>query len=264
MGFMLYGIFWLVSFGASIIGAICGIGGGVIIKPVLDAFGVLSVATISFLSGCTVLAMSCYNVLKGMRSGESKVDTAIGVPLAVSAAVGGICGKMLFQWVAGLFPDPNTAGAVQAGCLMIATLGTLLYTLNRSRIGTRNTSGKCICIVIGFCLGVLSSFLGIGGGPFNLAVLFYFFSMGTKQAAQNSLYIILYSQAASLIWTILTGTVPEFPPVLLLLMVLGGILGAAAGRSINRRIDDKIVDRLFAGLMIVIIGINLYNIWKFI
>lgn len=29
-------VFFLVSFLASIVGAICGIGGGVIIKPVLD------------------------------------------------------------------------------------------------------------------------------------------------------------------------------------------------------------------------------------
>ena len=38
---MIYLIFLVVCFGASIVGAICGIGGGVIIKPVLDSFGVL-------------------------------------------------------------------------------------------------------------------------------------------------------------------------------------------------------------------------------
>ena len=42
-------------------------------------------------------------------------------------------------------------------------------------------------------LGILSSFLGIGGGPINLVVLFFFFSMDTKTAAQNSLYTILFS-----------------------------------------------------------------------
>ena len=52
-------LFFCVSFFASIAGAICGIGGGVIIKPVLDMLGLASVATISFLSGCTVLSMSC-------------------------------------------------------------------------------------------------------------------------------------------------------------------------------------------------------------
>lgn len=35
-------------FFASVIGAICGIGGGVIIKPVLDSVGILDVTAISF------------------------------------------------------------------------------------------------------------------------------------------------------------------------------------------------------------------------
>lgn len=41
-------IFLLVSFFSSLVGAICGIGGGVIIKPVLDATGTMSVTAISF------------------------------------------------------------------------------------------------------------------------------------------------------------------------------------------------------------------------
>ena len=51
MNLYLYVIFAMVSFLASVAGAICGIGGGVLIKPILDTFGVLSVASISFLSG---------------------------------------------------------------------------------------------------------------------------------------------------------------------------------------------------------------------
>ena len=43
-------IFFLVSLLASVVGAICGIGGGVIIKPVLDLLHLESVSTISFLS----------------------------------------------------------------------------------------------------------------------------------------------------------------------------------------------------------------------
>ena len=53
---MVYVLFFIISFLASIAGAICGIGGGVIIKPLLDSFGLMDVKTISFLSGCTVLA----------------------------------------------------------------------------------------------------------------------------------------------------------------------------------------------------------------
>ena len=67
---LIYLVFLIVCFGASIVGAICGIGGGVIIKPVLDSFGVLDVTAISFLSGCTVLSMTTYSVLKNKISGE--------------------------------------------------------------------------------------------------------------------------------------------------------------------------------------------------
>lgn len=40
---MEYLLFLIVNFLASVVGAICGIGGGVIIKPVLDLFGLASV-----------------------------------------------------------------------------------------------------------------------------------------------------------------------------------------------------------------------------
>jgi len=259
----LYILFLLISFVASIAGAICGIGGGVIIKPTLDAFGVLSVSTISFLSGCTVLAMTCYSVIKGKMSGESLIDMKTGTPLGIGAAIGGVVGKSMFQALANMFADKDMVGAVQAACLLVITLGTLIYTIRKDQIRTRKVSSAAVCILIGLVLGIFSSFLGIGGGPINLVVLFYFFSMDTKTAAQNSLYIILFSQITSLLNTLVTRTVPEFSIWLLVVMTIGGILGGMSGRIINRKIDSKVVDKLFIGLMTVIIGINIYNIYQF-
>ncbi len=90
-------------------------------------------------------------------------------------------------------------------------------------------------------------------------VLFYFFSMTTKVAAENSLYIILFSQAASLLSSVVTRSVPEFEPVMLAFMVIGGISGGIAGRALNKKISERTVDKLFIGLMVVIIFINIYN-----
>lgn len=252
-------LYLLVSFFASVIGAICGIGGGVIIKPVLDLCGLASVSTISFLSGCTVLAMSCYSVAKNLTSGESRVDMRSGTPLAVGAAVGGIVGKQVFSAVKAMFANPNTVGAVQALCLALLTLGTLIYTLYKSRIRTMRVDSLALCLVIGLILGVLSSFLGIGGGPFNLVILFFFFSMDTKTAAQNSLYIILFSQVTSLLTTLLTRSVPAFQPSALLFMIAGGVGGGMVGRRLNKKLDNAAVDRLFMGLMALIIGISVFN-----
>ncbi|MBR1972113.1 MAG: sulfite exporter TauE/SafE family protein [Oscillospiraceae bacterium] len=256
---MIYLLYFLICLMASIVGAICGIGGGVVIKPVLDMMQMGPPATINFLSGCTVLSMSLYSVSKALRAGDSKVEMSTGTPLALGAAVGGVVGKEMFSAVKTFFNGSPMVGGVQAVALGIITLGTLLYTINKSRIQTRNTSNKLACLVIGLLLGIMSSFLGIGGGPINLVVLGYFFGMDSKTAAANSLYIILFSQSASLLATVLTASVPEFQIGVLLLMVAGGIGGGIVGRTLNKKMDNKAVDKLFIGLMVLIVCICIYN-----
>jgi len=256
-------VFILVSFFASVIGCICGIGGGVIIKPVLDAFGLYSVSTISFMSGCIVLSMTTYSVVKAKLANESVIEKGVSTWLGIGAAVGGLVGKQLFDMVKALFENANTVGAVQAATLFVVTLGTAVYTVNKERINTIRVKNPVGCVMIGLALGLMSSFLGIGGGPINLVVLYFFFSMETKIAAQNSLYIIFFSQLASLIFTILGGKVPDFPVGLFICMVCCGILGGVVGRQINKKIASVTVSKLFLGLMVVIMGICCYNFYQY-
>ncbi|MEY8355186.1 sulfite exporter TauE/SafE family protein [Lachnospiraceae bacterium 54-53] len=257
-------LFLAVSFFSSAAGTVCGMGGGVIIKPVLDSFGVMSASSISFLSGCTVLGMSCCSFVKSKLAGESPVSGNIGMPLAAGAALGGVSGKMVFQSLFSMLTDKNMIGAVQAVCLLVITAGTLIYTLIKDRINTRRIENRASCLMIGMVLGVVSSFLGIGGGPINLVVLFHFFSMETREAAHNSLYIIMFSQFTSLISTLATGTVPEFSVLLMAFMVTGGVLGGAGGRAVSNKMSTGDVDKLFIVLMVVIIGININNIVRFL
>ena len=142
-----------------------------------------------------------------------------------------MAGKQLFAGVKAVCTNPDMVGGVQAISLGIITVGTLLYTIHKSRIRTRKTDRKLVCLMIGLVLGIISSFLGIGGGPINLVVLGYCFSMDTKTAAANSMYIILFSQVASLLATLMTGSVPQFRISTLALMVAGGIGGGIVGRK---------------------------------
>ena len=261
---MVFILVFSVCFFASTVGAICGIGGGVIIKPVLDALGIMNVSIISFLSSCTVLSMTTYSVIRSKLGGTSRIDLNTGSPLAAGAAIGGILGKTLFESIRNLSANPDRVGMIQAICLFIVTMGTLVYTVFKRQIKTHKVTSKVFCIGIGLVLGVMSSFLGIGGGPINLVVLFFFFSMDTKTAAENSLYIILFSQVASLLFSIATGSVPDFSIGMLGLMVCGGICGGICGRGFNKKLESDMVDRLFIGLMVLMLLINLYNICKFL
>nr|WP_330397868.1 sulfite exporter TauE/SafE family protein [Lachnoclostridium sp. An169] len=256
-------VFFIVSILSSTIGSICGIGGGVIIKPVLDATGIMSVSSISFLSGCTVLAMSVVSVYKNIRSGTAKMNVRTATGLAVGAAAGGVVGKSMFESLKAAVGNENVVGMTQAIVLIIITLGTLIYTIYKKKIRTKEYRQIWLCLLIGVALGVMSSFLGIGGGPINLVVLAYFFSMSTKEAALSSLYIIMFSQITSLVQTCVTGSIPDVSIAYLAAMVIGGILGGTLGSRVNKKIDEEGVNKLFIMLMLVIVFINIYNAFKF-
>lgn len=86
--------------------------------------------------------------------------------------------------------------------------------------------------------------------------------MSTKRAAQSSLYIILFSQAASTIAAI-AGGVSNLDVALLAGMAVCGILGGIAGRAVNKHIDDAAVDKLFCCLMVAIILISGFNVVRY-
>lgn len=254
--------YFLMCIISTTLGAISGIGGGVIIKPVMDAVSGLSVSVISFLSGCTVLGMSVVSVLRS-RGGEAKIDPRQGTLLAVGGAIGGVGGKAIFDVVKSSFGNDGLVGTIQSILMIVLTVGVLVYVLNKARIPTLQVKNSAGCLAIGLTLGVMSSFLGIGGGPINLAVLYFFFSMDTKTAALNSLYIILFSQIASFCSTVFQGRVPDFDPMTLAVMVAGGILGGFVGRAFSRRMSPEQVDRLFRWMLVLIIAISCYNLWRY-
>ena len=252
-------LYFLICIGATTLGAISGIGGGVIIKPVMDAVANMSVSTISFLSGCTVLGMSIVSVLRG-RGGDAKLDPRKGTWMALGGAIGGILGKWVFDAIRTSFGNDSLVGVIQSGIMIFLTLGVLAYVLNKNKIRTLQVENSLICLGIGLGLGIASSFLGIGGGPINLVVLYYFFSMNTKTAALHSLYVILFSQTASFLTTLVSGKVPKFDPWVLVVMVVGGVLGGFVGRWLSKKMSGTQVDLLFRGMLILITAISCYNL----
>ena len=255
---------YIITFFACMIGTVSGMGGGIIIKPVLDATGHMSVAAVTFLSGVAVIMMTIWTLGKTIVLRESVLSARNTTLLAISAAVGGLFGKQAYSMTVALFPTPNMAGGVQATLLLAATIATFIYSVHKERVYTKNVSSIAVIIAIGVVLGVLGSFMGIGGGPFNVVVLQYFFSMETKTATQNSLLIVLFSQLSSVLKTILFDSLPQFPLGILIGMIIVGILGSEVGRKINKKVNEHQAAYLLEAAMILIMGISVYNIYSFL
>jgi len=122
---------FLVCFTASVIGGLCGVGGGVLAKPLLDAAGVMPIATVSFLSGLTVLSMAAISVYKNRKTDSLQWKRSL--PLGIGAALGGVLGKWLFGVLRGLAGADHLVGCVQSAALGIFTLGILFYVRFRGR-----------------------------------------------------------------------------------------------------------------------------------
>ena len=273
---MLYFLAAIICFFSSVIGSICGVGGGIIIKPVLDSLGIMNAAQVSFLSSMTVLSMSAYNTAANLAvqhrkeknswpetaDGFSGFDRETDIPIAVGAASGGIAGKLLFQLIQSNSGKTETVRIVQTTVLLILVAITLALYIRKKYLSTYRISNSAACAAVGLSLGIMASFLGIGGGPFNLIVLYIVFTMDTKRSVRVSLLIILFSQIANLIYSAISGSIPDISVFMLILMIACGITGGIAGKKINGKLDSHKVDILFMVLLAVIIIICIYNICK--
>jgi uncharacterized membrane protein YfcA len=251
-------LFLFIACFASTIGAISGIGGGIIIKPVLDAFSGQGPAEINFLSGSTVLVMSLVSLFLSRGSGI-KLESKRGTALAGGAVLGGVTGKMLFSITLRFFVHTSLIGIIQSLILILLTLTVLRYLKKKKTIRSRNIHNIPFCSFIGVLLGMTSSFLGIGGGPINIMVISYFLSMDSKTAALHSLYTIFLSQAASFPLLFAKGGMPPVNPVLLIAMTSGGLCGGLIGSRIVKVLRDEQEDRLFSIVLWLVILLSAYN-----
>lgn len=255
-------IYFLIGLGASIFGALAGLGGGVIIKPILDLLGDYDVGTIGILSAATVFSMTTVSLISSRRN-NVKVNVKQSFILAMGSIIGGVIGKLLFYYIVDWLHMSDIVTVIQAA--MIGTLMVLIYIFVKyhSKMKTYQLQSPYIIITIGFILGMIAAFLGIGGGPFNVAILAIFFSMGVKESALNSIFIIFFSQLSALLLTAVTTGFASFDLSMLVFMVIGGILGGLIGSRLLRVVSDQLVERIFTIGIISIFFINCLNIVRF-
>ncbi len=256
---MTYITFALMCLAVTFVGAICGVGGGVILKPVLDATSSLSVAQISALCSVTVFSMTVASMLSS-RETRNSLRNRRSLFFSAGAVAGGFTGKFLFNTLVRGVGNQAVTSVVQNALLLLLTIGTLWYELNRWKIRTHHLENAPLTLIVGLVLGMVSTFLGIGGGPFNLIVLIHCFSMSSNEAAATSLGIILFSQGVNLVELFALNGMPELPISLLLSGALSGVMGGLIGRKVARTMDERQIDRLFLGLLAVIMLICLSNI----
>ncbi len=248
-------LYLLIALIATIIGGLTGIGGGVIIKPVLDAFAHFDVASINILSSVTIFSMAVVSFIRHSSNGFKYSKQLLVI--AFGAILGGIIGKELFFF---LTKNMNDQGIIIMQSSILTLL--LLVVLMKNRIKTKYIHSFIIIGFLGILLGTTSSFLGIGGGPINILVLHCFLDMDTKELTISSIFIILLSQLSKLTSVGLTLGYSTFNLDMLIYMIPGGILGGLLGSYLLHKTHSDHIKNIFSIVVVLIIAINIFNIIK--
>jgi len=246
-------VYLLIAFIATCLGTLAGLGGGVIIKPALDTLGGYDVFVIGVLSSATVLSMSMVSTARRIIGGV-RIDKILMV-LAIGGIAGGCIGKQIFQYFM-IHITPERLIGLQA-VMIIALLQIALF---KNRLPHWQIDNLFLVLLMGVLLGTLASFLGIGGGPINVAVLCMFFAMDIKEAAAGSIFIILCSQASKLIAMALTTGFGPYDYSILFYMIPAGVAGGILGPILKNRLSHRIIEVIFKVVVIAIIVLNVYNI----
>lgn len=242
---MIFG--FLVALLTSIVGSITGVGSGILMKPILDLFSGYPVDVINIMSSITVFAMSLSAMIKELKN-KVAIDYNTVIFLSGGSIVGGIIGKRIFEQV----KQNYGSGIVMSQSAVFSLLMFLiiLYLIKGKDLKTYRVDSKIVVALVGLLLGFVSAFLGIGGGPLNVVLLIFLFSMSTKEASLNSIFIIFFSQIASLIYGHITYGMPKVSFLVLGLMIFGGIIGGILGRNMANYFSDSVMKKMFMGAII--------------
>ncbi|OOM76697.1 sulfite exporter TauE/SafE [Clostridium puniceum] len=251
-------IYVIIILIATISGAISGLGGGVIIKPLFDMLGYHNAAAIGFYSSVAVFAMSIVSISKQLTNGfDFQLKTVLWI--SIGSLVGGIFGEDIFNRVTYSYEN-GVVKVIQGPLLVITLICILVYTLNKDKIKSYHLKNLLSVFFVGFLLGSISVFLGIGGGPLNVALLMLLFSYTIKEAAIYSIATIFFAQISKLGSVIVFNKLFEYDLSLIPFIWVSAIIGGFIGTIINQQLEERKIERFYLFLIVLLLFISGYNV----
>lgn len=243
---------------ATVLGALTGLGGGVIIKPMFDLLGQDTAVTIGVYSAIAVFTMSIVSIFKQTRSGFS-FDLKTLLFISFGSIAGGVIGELIFNDFVKLFSNTQIK-VTQNILLLIMLIFILIYTKNQAHFGKYRLKRFDSIFIVGLLLGSISVFLGIGGGPLNVAMLMLLFSFTMKESTIYSIATIFFAQLSKLILSGIHGDLFNIDYKVAVIISIMAVVGGYIGTLINQKLNEASVTRAYTLLMTVLSFVSVFNV----
>lgn len=256
-----------VSIGAGIFGALLGLGGGVILVPVLTIVLGIDIHYAIGASIVSVIATSSGAAAAYLRDGVTNIRVAMFLEMATTT--GAIAGAFIAGYIsgAGLFivfgiilfysafamyrrRDAELPVGVEMGPLAnFLQLGSSYYDTALNRLVTYNVRGARYGLPLMFIAGAVSGLLGIGSGVLKVPAMDIAMKLPMKVSTATSNLMIGVTAAASAGVYFVRGDVNPFiaAPV-----AMGVLIGATAGTRLMMRTRSTQIRRVFVVVLFIV------------
>jgi uncharacterized membrane protein YfcA len=255
----------LTSVGAGTVGAVLGLGGGILLVPILTIFFGVDLHYAMGASIISVIATSSGAAAAYLRTGLSNVR--IGFFLAMATISGALTGALLMNVVPVRWLELILGLALSYS--VVATIQQINVELPRGvphdwvamRFGLEGVYydrrlgeevkyhathvGRGFAAMYG--AGVLSGLLGIGSGAFKVLAMDTFMRLPMKVSTATSNFMIGITAAASAGIYFTRG---DIHPLIVAPVVIGVLVGAYLGTAVMARMRNTTVRRAFLPVVI--------------
>ena len=251
------------------LGALGG-GGSVLAVPVLVYALGQSVGQATTGSLVVVGVTSLVGAVTARRAGN--VLLGRGVAFGAAAIGGAAVGARLST----LVPEPVLLAAFAGLLVLVAGVMTVRQVSARRSAGTAGGRPRlddpivsfrprfaCQCpralkvLVTATAVGLLTGFLGVGGGFLVVPALVLALGLPMEFAAGTSLVVITVTSTAALAVRAGTGTHPDW--ALVALLTVAAVIGGYAGARLTARVDTRRLQTAFTALLLLVAG---YTAWQ--
>ncbi len=227
---------------AGAVGAFFGIGGGLVLVPLLTLTKHMPFQSAAGISLVGVVAMSVASTAVHLHS--DRVELATG-------------GRLQFFTVFGALGAALLAGAVPPRPLFLAFGILLIYvSLLMVRPGSAVIPSSAslerrmrLASVSSVGTGIVAGFLGVGGGMINTPVLHKLLGFPIDRAIATSSYMIGITGSAAALIFLLRGDVDAeiAGPIM-----LGVVVGAGVVAAVGHRVEHRIIKTSFAIVVLIV------------
>jgi len=234
---------WLIplGFAAGLLGSIIGLGGGIIIVPVLTFFG-FSPALAASNSIFAVFSNAIASSISYAK--QRRIEYSIGLKLGILSIPGTVVGAFISSEI-----TPSIFKILFALILISASI----YIFSKRKIEQKNynLSKQIMILAIGasFVAGIISGLFGVGGGIIFVPLMVVAMGLSMKNAAPTSQFILLFASGSALVTHTILGH-PDFYQALLL--ATGAFVGGLIGARLSLEIKENSLKILISMVMIAV------------